>query len=545
MLSAGLVYNIFVMANTVETPKQEAVQDKAQDFRPWVIYLFALGVSFVFMFFFGLDSPIHTFNTHCDYQWFTTMGRGILAGKVPYRDLFEQKGPIIFFVFAFANLFPHPQFVVWCIEVLCLSLFLYFCYKIARKFLSPWLSLLVLPIMMMVLSANYARGLEGACVEEYCFPIFAYGLWCFLDFLFDRKSVTWQRSLALGICIGIIFWTKYSMLEFFIVPFLIWLIVNLIERKFLALVRSGLMMLGGLAIITLPIFIYFAVHGALDDLWRVYFMINIGGYNGDIQVGNTIKSDTPGENFVHSLFIGGYFIIFMLWGLICFVIHNWRKSSSWLLLVAIVVTWGMIGFFCGYFYYYLPMFTYAVLGVIYLIKVVTYMLHAIDLKIKRRGIKIAWVAAVVVASWIAALPFVPNLSEINCPRGKYAQCVVADIIAEYNQTATEPATLFCYRMADCGFYNAAGIIPNVYYYAENSFTKEKFPEMFQALDKTISDQTCDFVVTYRNIYEQNCDFINAYYHPYFDNDLERSTFEFTFYEPGDYGHTSIVLLYRN
>lgn len=526
--SGGPVYNI-------------VMEDKPrQDFHPCLIYVICLGISCVFMFFFGLNSPLHTFNSHCDYQWFLTMGRGMVAGKVPYRDLFEQKGPLVYVVFAVASLFPHPQIAVWCVEVFCVSWFLYFAYRIARKFLSPWLALTVVPLVMMMLSANFCRGLEGSCVEEYCLPIFAYGLLCFLDFLMDQRAVTWRRSLAVGICLGILLWVKYTMWEFFLVPMLIWLIVNLVRRQFGQILRAGFIMLGGILLVTLPVVIGFAVAGGLSDLFAVYFQLNMTRYSGD-----TTNALNPWKNSLYIFFIGAYCLIFLVWGLICFAVQFWRQKSGWLMLITVITSWLIVGFFGGLMYYYLPLFTYAVLGVVYLVKVVAHVLQSVEITIKRRWVSSLMVVLVTVVSFFAAMPFITNLAEINRPRDAYATLVVADIIAEYNQTATQPATLFCYRMSDAGFYNAAGIIPNTYYYAKNTFAEAAFPEMYAAFDQTIASQLCDFVVTYRWVYEDKEAFLSEYYHPYYEGDLEKSTLPFRFFEPGGYETNEIVLLFRN
>ncbi len=519
------------------------VEQPRREFKMWIVYVVCLLVSFLFMFFYGLNSPIHTFNSHCDYQWYLTMGRGWMAGKIPYRDLFEQKGPIIYAVFAIASLFPNTQFAVWCVEVVVVSLFLFFCYRIARKFLSPWLSLLVLPLMMMILSTNYCRGLEGACVEEYCLPIFAYGLLCFLDFIMDKRPTTWQRSLALGICIGILFWVKFTMLEFFVVPLLIWVIINLRQLK--TVMRSVLVMLGGLLIVTVPIMIYFTAVGALDDLFKVYFWNNLSHYNGDYLTGSGVSISNPWQNFVISWQIGVFYIMALVWGVINFAIRNWKQKSGWLLLIAVLSTWLMVGFFCGYFYYYLPLFVYAILGAIYVVDIVAYMLTSWRVVIRRHLIKSVIVSCVIVLSLLAAVPFVTNTAEICREREKYAPLVVADMIAEYNKTSTHPATLFCYRMVDCGFYNAANLIPDEYYYAQNCFTKEGFPEMFESFDNTIREQKCDFVITYRHTYNTQRAFLETYYHPYIENDLKKSTLPFSFFEPKYYGKNEIVVLFRN
>ena len=167
----SFIYEFDIISTMTVTKDKTEVNNTekhtSQDFNPWIVYVVCLGITVVFMFFFGLNSPLHTFNPFTDFNWFVTMGRGIVAGKVPYRDLFDHKGPITYFVFAIAGLFPNYQIAVWCIEIICISLYLYFCYRIARKFLSPWLSLAVVPLMMMVLSTNYCRGLSAMSAEEF------------------------------------------------------------------------------------------------------------------------------------------------------------------------------------------------------------------------------------------------------------------------------------------------------------------------------------------------------------------------------------------
>ena len=58
----------------------------------WAVYGVCLLISGVLFVLFGLNSPVlYEFNPYTDYQWFMTMGNGLVHGKIPYRDLFEQK----------------------------------------------------------------------------------------------------------------------------------------------------------------------------------------------------------------------------------------------------------------------------------------------------------------------------------------------------------------------------------------------------------------------------------------------------------------------
>ena len=50
------------------------------------------------------SSPLYPMNDWVDVNCFFTVGRGITHGMVPYLDLYEQKGPLIYFLYALAAL---------------------------------------------------------------------------------------------------------------------------------------------------------------------------------------------------------------------------------------------------------------------------------------------------------------------------------------------------------------------------------------------------------------------------------------------------------
>ena len=220
----------------------------------------------------------------------------------------------------------------------------------------------------------------------------------------------------------------------------------------------------------------------------------------------------------------------------------WRQKSGWLLLIAIMPTYFLIGFICGYGYYYLPLYAYEILGVVYAIKLVANILRAVDCKVQKQWIKSVVLILVAILSYLLSFPFVSATVEINQPRENYAPLVVADIIAEYNQTAEAPATLFCYYMADWGFYNACGIVPNVKYYAINNFTREEFPAMYESFDEIISEQKCDFVLATLEMYETN-ELLSSHYAPYFET-KEDSKINFKYWVDTCYFEAPLIILFR-
>ena len=69
--------------------------------------LYCLFVSFCFLTICTKSSFLYPLNNGSDIQCFFTVGKGMMHGLVPYRDLVEQKGPLLYF-------FIRPS--VACIE---------------------------------------------------------------------------------------------------------------------------------------------------------------------------------------------------------------------------------------------------------------------------------------------------------------------------------------------------------------------------------------------------------------------------------------------
>lgn len=76
-------------------------------------------------------------------MYFLSVGREILNGKVIYRDLFEHKGPLTYFIHAAAALISETSFLgIYLIEIVSLTVFLIFAYKTALFFTNRQFSFL-------------------------------------------------------------------------------------------------------------------------------------------------------------------------------------------------------------------------------------------------------------------------------------------------------------------------------------------------------------------------------------------------------------------
>ena len=131
------------------------------------ILLISFVISFLFLMICSNNSFLYAFNDNQDINWYITMGNGLIDGKVPYRDLFEQKGPIVYFAFSLFCLFNNPYRVAFFVEVICFTIFLFFSYKLMRKFISKKNALfgIVVTAFLSLTSNFFVVG--GGTVEEY------------------------------------------------------------------------------------------------------------------------------------------------------------------------------------------------------------------------------------------------------------------------------------------------------------------------------------------------------------------------------------------
>ena len=60
--------------------------------------IFCILSALVFITICSKSSPLYAFNDWVDANCYFTVGKSIFKGLVPYRDLFEQKGPVIYFI---------------------------------------------------------------------------------------------------------------------------------------------------------------------------------------------------------------------------------------------------------------------------------------------------------------------------------------------------------------------------------------------------------------------------------------------------------------
>ncbi len=215
--------------NFLKRIKNKNISDKQQKY---IIYLYCLLISLIFLFICSKNSPFYPFNNWDDPNSFFTVGKGMANGLVPYKDLFEQKGPIIYLIHAISYLISNTTFIgVFLFEVISFSIFLYFTFKTMSLYCRKIHVLWVAPFISGIILTSYVF-VAGDSAEEFCMPLFAISLYYMINYyknIYPEKMPT-KQVILIGILAGLTFWIKYNLLGLWL-GFMLVLFIGLCANK--------------------------------------------------------------------------------------------------------------------------------------------------------------------------------------------------------------------------------------------------------------------------------------------------------------------------
>lgn len=432
------------------------------------------------------SSFLYAFNDWQDANCFFTVGRAIAKNIVLYRDIYEQKGPYLYFLHTLASFVSDNSFIgVYIIEIVFCIAFLF----IVRKILKLFVSGSVCCYIPLIASCIYASVsfCHGDSAEELCLPLLAYGLYVSVKNIKQKTDFTALECFLLGVTASCVLWIKFTMLGFYIGIICIPYLNMLKEKKFIKLFKNLGMIIIGVLVASIPVVIYFGINNAFKDLYEVYFYNNMFLYSkfeSDEVVAKPLFNLFSSFNMMFSNnMIGMFFIIIgIVWLFYCE-----KKGLFYHLALSFLTTFFFV--YIGgrtYRYYALIFGIFVVFGVI---AVANYNNMAMQ---RKKIIKYLTnpVLALIVSAILSVL-ISTNTSFMSYEKEDLPQYQFAEIISE-----KEDATLLNYRCLDGGFYTASGILPqNKYFCRLNISLEESYREHKKYLEQGITD----FIVTDKKI----------------------------------------------
>ena len=443
------------------------------------------------------SSPLYPFNDWSDVNVFFTIGKSALYGKVVFKDLYDHKGPLLYWVYSVAYLIsPTSFFGVYLFEIINCFLFLLVAYKLLLLF-SDENIIYVFPIMAVVIYTSIAFSKGGGVPEQRCLPCLALCYYFGMKALLFNKKISLFNWFIIGITSGAVLWIKFSLLGFYI-GFGLYAIIFYIKNKWYKdLFYSILYLTFGVAVITLPVVLYFAHNNATAHLFRVYFYDNLFAYSsyntGNKVVGVWQNLKDGGISFYKNYIWGSIAIALGSIYLIC------KKPSIFFFNVFVIVFSFLLIYSGGRFYKYYSFIlsVFVPMGFVLIYEIVNKLKFKNKFaffNMKKKSIFLTWLFTYFFLCSASMCYFGKNNYMLKYKNEDVPQIQFSEIISE-----TDNPTLLVYGFIDNGFYTASNIVPNCKYFYKPNLKQE---EIDSIQSQYIENGLIDYIVTNQQLKEE-------------------------------------------
>ncbi len=421
------------------------------------------------------SSPLYPFNDWADSNCFFTVGKAMSHGKVLYRDIYEQKGILLYLLHTVSYYISPRSFLgVWLWEIAAASAFL----MISAKTLLLWAPRRILPLLLPVAALVYTLPcfVFGDSAEEFCLPLLAYALYAGLRA--DREDRALRRAewLCIGITSACVLWIKYSMVAFYLGWVLVPAYTMMRQRDWRGMGEMVLYVALGVVIVTAPVTAYFAFSHALNDLFTGYFYNNIFLYyrgNSTPLIIRTIRNLF--NTFRDAAPLYGAVMLSLPW----LLAQKDRRPAAQVILSMSALCFGIFNAEAHFRYY-------ALILAIYMPIVCLPLRETTELWLPH----ISKILSYTVAAAAAAVIVYTNCSNfylLEYKKEELPQYRFAAVMDRYDH-----ASMLNYRFLDGGFYTVSGIVPEEKYFCLLNLS---LPEMIEEQDRCVREGRADFLVT--------------------------------------------------
>ena len=477
-------------------------------------YFYSLLLAFIVLLFTSKNSFLYTFNDWVDANAFFTVGKSMMRGVVPYKDLFEQKGIFLYFIYGIGYLFSNTSFYgVFILEVISFSIFLYFTHKLFSLYFKEKFSLIVLPIIAYLITTSLAFVHGGSC-EEFALSFMMISIYYYFKH-FKVSKLTNKETILNGIMCSLVFLMKYTMIGLWI-GFGLFIFIDYLRKKdYKSSFKFCMYFLIGFLIPILITLLYLGINHAIKDFIECYFTINMTSYSDNKTniITNLIKLP---RGVVKALTLNGN-ILLILTFLIPVSIFSMNikdedtsiKSDKYfklgilslVLFTVLTIYWGL-----KYFtYYLLPVIMFVSIT---LLGIALYFKKCIN---KLLGKKYLYIIIILINILFLGLAY-NNANYKNCrnwTKKDFFQFKYAKYINKYKNP-----TLLNMGFLDGGLYTTTGIVPNTRFFEEQNISYDRFPDNLDGLRNSACKKKAKFILFYSQV---DLDWVKANYSCIFKN----------------------------
>jgi len=291
-----------------------------------------------------------------DSSVFVSIGEKMHEDEIPYKDVFDHKGPILYFI-NYIGTFSSNYLLLQLIETAFLMFDAVLLFKISNRILNNKLMSLFATVLSTLTFPFVLQG--GNFAEEYALPFVLLSLLIFL-----KNVQTGKDYMINGILLGIVVLLKFNMISVWCVGYLFILINRIYKKEYKNIVKMVGCSLLGFIVSIVPSIIYLLVNGAFEDFINQYIIFNLK---------YSTSSDISVINFIYNnrilFYIPGFILAMNLYQIFKFKNNKeYRKNLMFSLLFFVITIATVIMPRNAYLHYWLGLIPCYIIPISYFTK---------------------------------------------------------------------------------------------------------------------------------------------------------------------------------
>ena len=249
------------------------------------LFLLFLLLSFLFNLFCLNSLSVLTEHEGYDSCVFKQMGLALVQGKELYKDLFDHKGPIIFYINALAIYLNVGRWGLFLLHVLNYTAVFYLWYKICLLFGCKYKSSFLVIVSGLMLYVTLST-IEGNRIEDWIMFPLSYGVYVGLKDVFGKSTNNFDY-LMLGIFSGVIIFMRANSGVILFCTFVLLIYQSFICQNVGRIIKIIFYAFVGFLLVTLSIFLHFYISWGwqgIDNLIFGTFLFNFSVFNNVLEI---------------------------------------------------------------------------------------------------------------------------------------------------------------------------------------------------------------------------------------------------------------------
>lgn len=238
-------------------------------------YIINLFISVIFILLFSpYTTPLNPYYGFDD-NIFMIIGQGINKGYVPYKDLFDHKGPVLFFIYALADIIHHGKVGVFILQIVNLYIINFCIYRIALLYGCSIKKTYIAILTFMVFFIGTIG--EGGMNEEFSLSFIMIPFYLCLKQIHNSDiniKPSYIYTFLYGFFFALIFLIRANNTALICGIIIGYTIILLKDKQYTTLLKHLIVFLLGLFLICIPIMLYFIRENAFEDFIFYAFTYN-------------------------------------------------------------------------------------------------------------------------------------------------------------------------------------------------------------------------------------------------------------------------------